>query len=72
MSQLHVGEAVPECDGGMFLCSSLEEVPIGARDIHEATKAYSTLSLVLKYTMEGWPRYLDHSQHELRPYFNQN
>ena len=55
----------------MFLCSFLEEISIGARDIREAIKADSTLSLVLKYTMEGWPRCLDQSQHELRPYFNQ-
>ena len=55
----------------MFLCSFLEEIPIGARDIREATKTDSTLSLVLKYTLEGWPRCLDQSQRELRPYFNQ-
>ena len=63
MSQLPVGEAVPECDGGMFLCSFLEEIPIEARDIHDTTKVDSTLSLASNYTTEGCPRCLDQPQH---------
>ena len=46
MSRLPIGEAIPECDSGMFLCSFLEEIPIGARDIHEAAKVDYILSLV--------------------------
>ena len=58
MSRLSVGEAVPECDVGMLLCYFLEEIHIGARDILEATNVDPTLFLILKYTMEGWPRCL--------------
>ena len=71
MSRLPVGEAIPECDSGVFLCSFLEEIPIGARDIREATKVDYIVSLVLMYTLEDWPGCLDQTQHELRPYFNQ-
>ena len=71
MSRLLVHGPILECDSEMFSCSSLEKIPIGARDIHEATEVDSTLFLVLKYTMEGWPVCLDQSQHELIPYFNQ-
>ena len=45
ISRLSTGEAVriPECDGGMFLCSFLEEIPIEAKDKREA-RFYFALS----------------------------
>ena len=70
MSRLPVGDATPELDSGLFLCSFLEEIPVGARDIREATRVDPVLSQVLKYTLEGWPGHLDQSQCELKPYFN--
>jgi len=45
-------------------------MPIGAKEIREATKVDPVLSQVLKYTLEGWPRELNQTQSELRPYFN--
>ena len=48
----------------------LEEIPVGARDIGEATRIDPVLSHVLKYTLEGWPGHLNQSQCELKPYFN--
>ena len=70
MSRLPVGIAEPEKDNEVFLCSFLEEMPIGAKEIREATKVDPVLSQVLKYTLEGWPRELNQTLSELRPYFN--
>ena len=51
MSRLPVGDATPELDSGLFLCSFLEEIPVGARDICEATRVDPVLSQVLKYIL---------------------
>lgn len=50
MSRLPIGVAEPDPDSKIFLCSFLEELPIRARDIAEATRGDKILSQILKYT----------------------
>ena len=49
----------------------MEEMPIRAKEIREATRIDPILSQVLKYTLEGWPAHLSQSQSELKPYLSQ-
>ena len=71
MSRLPARVTEPETDNDIFVCSFLEEIPIRAKDISDATRVDPVLSQVLKYTLEGWPRTLNQSQSELKPFFNQ-
>ena len=69
MSRLPVD--VPESEpDNEFLCTFVEELPIRARDMGEATMVDKMLSQVLKYIQEGWPGHLTESLSELKPYFN--
>ena len=51
----------------VFFFSSIEELPISAADISQATRRESVLAQVLKYTLTGWPNYV--TDEELKPYF---
>ena len=54
-------------EGSIFYFSHLEELPVSANDIENATMKDPVLSKVWSYTMNGWP---DHMQDEaMRPYF---
>ena len=55
----------PEAE--VFFFSSIEELPISAADISQATRRESVLAQVLKYTLTGWPNYV--TDEELKPYF---
>ena len=70
MSRLPVDVPESEPDNEEFLCSFVEELPIRARDIGEATRVDKMSSQVLKYTQEGWPGHLTESLSELKPYLN--
>ena len=63
LMQMPCPDCVPESEP-VFLCSFVEEFPIRARDIGEATRVDKTLSKVLKHTQEGWPGHLTESPSE--------
>ena len=55
----------PEAE--VFFFSSIDELPISAADISQATRREQVLAQVLKYTLTGWPNYV--TDEELKPYF---
>ena len=59
--KIAISDAIPECDSEMFSGPFLEEIPVGARDIHETMKVGFILLLVLKYAVDGWLGCLDQS-----------
>ena len=55
----------PEAEVSFF--SSIDELPISAADVCQATNREPVLAQVLKYILTGWPNYV--TDEELKPYF---
>jgi len=68
MSRLPVSPAVEEVDD-IFQTTYLEELPIRACDIRDATKVDPVLSKVVLYTSNGWPHSMKDLPDDLKPYF---
>ena len=66
MSRLPHESSAIGSDSGVFLCSMIDDLPVNAKIIAEATRKDPTLSRVLGYTLHGWPRVNPHEQ--LKPY----
>ncbi len=54
-------------EGSVFYFSQVDELPVSARDIAQATRKDPTLCKVWNYTVNGWPNYV--SEENLKPYF---
>ncbi|KAL0159700.1 hypothetical protein M9458_043425, partial [Cirrhinus mrigala] len=54
-------------EGSVFYFSQVDDLPVSARDIAQATRKDPTLCKVWNYTVNGWPNYV--SEENLKPYF---
>ena len=69
MSRLPASPAETE-EGNIFQATYLDELPIRANDIGEATKVDPVLSKVLRYTSQGWPQSSNNIPDTLKPFFS--
>jgi len=68
LSRLPQSDDGPEETGeSIYHFTYIEELPLDARDIQEATRKDPVLSKVLDCVLSGWPNHVD--EEELRPYF---
>ena len=68
MSRLPVSPAEEEVDD-VFQTTYLEELPIRACDIRDATRVDTVLSKIVTYTSHGWPQSMKALPDNLQPYF---
>jgi hypothetical protein len=66
LSRLPGGHLASELDVNYF--SYVDNLPVTARDIREATRNDPVLAQVLTYALNGWPNHC--ADEQLRPYFN--
>ena len=57
-----------DTEAEVFFFSCLNELPVAAEDISQASTRDPVLTLVWKYTLCGWPNYV--TDEASKPYFN--